>query len=143
MLIFRTMEVDADGKPRAGEASNQLGLRPADPANPTKQPDTRAARPTDPVAPTEGLSATPDTPFAMPPFLKRKGQRPGFAVWVLDTATLPPGLHFHRDQPTHGVIAPAAVEPLAVVQDMLRSTRDSWLVVEWNQFPPTEGEVTP
>lgn len=143
MLIFRTMEIDADGKPRVGDRANQLGVRPADPTNPAKRHDVTASDPADPVTPAEGLSAAPDSPHNMYDFLKRQGRKPGYAVWVLDTAGLPPGLYFRPDGSTHGVIAPTVATPLASFQALLALTRDLWRVIEWADYPVPEPGDTP
>lgn len=140
MLIYRTMEVAADGRPVVGDLSNQLGVRPSDPTNPTRHGDVTAAAPTDLVAPTEGLSAAPDGPNNLYPFLRKKGQKPGYAVWELDTDYLPTGLQFVPDSPTHGVLAPAVPTPLAAFQHLLATTRPLWRPVQLTAATPSPSE---
>lgn len=106
--------------PMLGERALYLGIRvPRDIEPDEKGQVTRG---------TNGLSVTPDDPrglplFARPPELGGRGIDP---VWELDLESLPEGLAFIDDEPTHGYIAPANGMSIDSYRALIRSTRPLW-----------------
>lgn len=124
-MLYRSMIEDADGKPKVGSAARRLGVRGLE----SSHHDIFALLSTDRVKPSlGGMSATPDDPNDLPPFLKpvSLGGRGRDPVWVIDEADLGPDLIFVPDTATHGVIAPVREMTRDEYERALASTRDKW-----------------
>lgn len=124
MKLFRVMKIDADGRPVVGTRRNMLGVRPTDPNNtdPKRLFDVTAANDADTVAPGEGLSTS------MVPMAQRV--QTGEALFVVETADLPPILAPNPDRPPHCLLEPARPMTLDEYQQALADTRDLWQRVQ-------------
>jgi hypothetical protein len=128
--VFRVMKRDQDGQPTVAPASNALGVRPGIDIDVDQQDN---AIPND-----KGMSVSPSLNDIFPPRIPKRlgGQAPNSsAVFALGTgpfqqAVIADGLELIPDDPTHGVLRPTRLVPLAQYQADLAATRADWQVDE-------------
>jgi hypothetical protein len=133
--VFRSMKMDADGKPVLGRSSTKLGVRvPADIA-----PD-----PANAVHPgTGGMSVVPkltDLPAELVPrrlhnLLPRARGSNSLRIWAhgegsFVAALVAQGLVRAPDRPGHGTLQPDQSMPLDDYEKALAATRDNWIINE-------------
>lgn len=99
------MKRDGDGKPLCGSGPKELGARPGWDVFPDEAGRIRPR--------TGGLSAAPDDPALLPPFLRPRslGGTGKLPIWVLEVACLDGPLTFRRDPSNpleHVFIEPAS-----------------------------------
>ena len=122
--LYRAMKTDPDLKPKTGDTSRCLGIRPG--IDITVDEDNR-------VQPgTGGMSAAADDPRKLPPHRRPKwldgtGADP---VFELRPITLPVALATRQDgAPYHYLLEPAHACQFHVFQDRLWSTRPDWRMI--------------
>src|SRR4051812_6159740 len=112
MRLYRAMRVASDGLPEVGPSARMLGVRPGNAPNP--------------VRPGEGgMPVAPDDPRHLaynrrPKTLGGVGPDP---VWWTELDAVGPVLTVRLEQPTHGLVEPAAEMTLVQFQDALAATR--------------------
>jgi hypothetical protein len=114
------MKADSDGKPLVGDGSMMLGVRPSDPAYPTRRFDVPAVAGSDVVHPGDGgLSCYSDVAAI-------KIQSKKLELWSIDTADLPASLTAQDAGDPHFHVEPTGAVTLDEFQDLLAGTRDLW-----------------
>src|SRR5262245_23402592 len=118
-VVYRSMEPDRDGKPRAGRSSRALGVRLQVDIEPDEEgvvhPETGGM---------SGSRAIAELPaHRRPPTHGGTGQDP---VWWCDTRNLPRFLRPRRTRRGHALIEPRYAMELGDYEDALAATRDSW-----------------
>ncbi|MCI0461321.1 MAG: hypothetical protein L0Z62_30605 [Gemmataceae bacterium] len=129
--MFRTMKKDADDKPTIGQTATTLGVRPS-------EVDVDAQGNVIPNS--KGMSVAPAwrviSIFMIPRRLGTGGRgsnnlhcfRRGQALF--QQCPCGAGLELLPDSPTHGVVRPAQLAPLAQFLADLAATRDEWQIDE-------------
>lgn len=120
MKLYRVFRIDTDGKPRVGHLSCMLGVRPADPTNPRRYFDVRAAVGTDPVVPGSGGLSVYSDPAAI------RLRAANLFLFEMESDDLPGDLTTVPAGAPHYLIEPAAPMTLDDYQAALAATRDLW-----------------
>ncbi len=129
-LMFRAMRQDADGLPLVGPSASTLGVRPGI--------DIDVDHHDQVILNHKGMSVSPswqDMPlFRIPKRLGGQGKNNTFCY---KRGSLPfrqtpfaLGLELLPDSPTHGVVRPRKVVPLAQFEADLAATREEWQIDE-------------
>lgn len=124
--VFRAMERDDDGWPKVGPSASALGVRPGIDIDVDAQNNA--------VPNKKGMSVSPSWQ-ELP--VRRKPRRLGgqgsnntycfrFGTGPFQHSAFGPGLEFLPDRPTHGVVRPTQLVPLAEYEANLAATRAEW-----------------
>jgi hypothetical protein len=129
--MFRIMKMDADNKPLVGTAAMTLGIRPSE----VDMDDEGNV-----ICNDKGMSVNPewrDAPLFLIPKRLGTGGRGSNACYCFKRGTGPfqhgpcgAGLELLPDSPTHGVVRPAQLTPLASYEASLHATRLEWEMEE-------------
>lgn len=137
--IFRSMLMDADGKPVTGRVRDSLGVRVPPDKRPDIVPDASGS-----VQPgTGGMSVAPaltDLPYFLVP-LRLQGLVPNASgsndkyVWRSGEGPFAGGvvaadLQLVVTKPWHGAVGPDRTMPLQQFESALAATRSDWIVDE-------------
>ncbi|HWY85710.1 MAG TPA: hypothetical protein VNX28_03245 [Gemmataceae bacterium] len=128
--VFRAMRQDPDGLPTVAAAANSLGVRVGTDIDVDGQNNA--------VVNHKGMSVAPrwrDLPiFRIPKRLGGQGKNDTHCfktgVGAFQRAVFAAGLEFLPDSPTHGVIRPSQLIPLAQYEADLAATRAAWQIDE-------------
>jgi hypothetical protein len=143
-LMYRSMEIDADGMPKTGRSAKHLGVRILGDYRDIDVDEAGYV-----LLNAKGMSVAPEAKYLYPGLVRKdlwhivegaRANNPNLRIWRIGAgafveAEITPELVLKPDQPLkperpHGVIAPAKIMTVADYEQALADTRPSWVIDE-------------